>query len=841
MSFTWIPFYKEFSQKLLKYKDNRTPLINWIYENIDSSLIKHFKDNNEGKRVSDTDPFTVMAFINRGITWNKKIELCKLFKNFLDISTPVPQDFHGVPEMNNQRSNFIGFEYRRREGDIERLWNVFEDAVLDRDIEKSFDALNGQFLIKYVLSMGLFWIRPDKFLSLDGNNRAKLEALGIASFDGGFVPYKDYKAIMERLDDKMKSREINCNNYAEFSREAYLQNDGESTRDLPKLDSVNYWMYSPGENASKWGECQEEGIMCIGWDELGDLSEYGSREEVRSEIKNYYPTDGNAKNDSLTVWQFVKKMKVGDVVFAKKGLTKIVGRGVVKSDYIFDEKRNDFRHIRKVEWTNVGEWIPTEQNVMKTLTNITNDEDYVNELNKLMGVNEPSINMSNNFYDEFIKLLKGNYNLILTGAPGTGKTYLAKEIAKAMDADDDTIKMVQFHPSYDYTDFVEGLRPIKEGDTLGFQRKNGVFKEFCKEAIKNLIDSKKTGDELKEEKSFSDKYIELIDKIEEGEINEIKLRTGVKMKIVKVSDYNNIILRSLDTDSDRTYTVSYDRLLKLAKEFPNAHSFSRISNISEEIRNVIGGCNASAYWAVLNELYKYERKDRNYLAKVPYEMRLDNRVAPDYMAVRRKPFVFIIDEINRGEISKIFGELFFSIDAGYRGEKGRVDTQYQNLVPEEDVFSKGFYIPENVYIIGTMNDIDRSVESMDFAMRRRFAWKEITAKSRQSMLDDNKAWGAKGKPSDSVISEMKNRMDNLNAAIIDQYGDEEYSNKDKIGLSKAYQIGAAYFLKYTLYNNFDDLWTNHLEGLLYEYLRGKTNVEEKIDRLHQAYNDTKKY
>ena len=154
------------------------------------------------------------------------------------------------------------------------------------------------------------------------------------------------------------------------------------------------------------------------------------------------------------------------------------------------------------------------------------------------------------------------------------------------------------------------------------------------------------------------------------------------------------------------------------------------------------------------------------------------------------------------------------------------------------MFGDGFFIPKNVYIIGTMNDIDRSVESMDFAMRRRFAWKEITAKSRQHMLDEEGAWGANGKPSDSIIDEMKNRMDNLNAAIIDQYGDEVLSNKDKIGLSKAYQIGASYFLKYSLYNNFDDLWTNHIKGLLYEYLRGKTNIDKKIDRLLQAYNDT---
>lgn len=305
---------------------------------------------------------------------------------------------------------------------------------------------------------------------------------------------------------------------------------------------------------------------------------------------------------------------------------------------------------------------------------------------KEFGVQE-SINILNNIETEKIKkLLKANRNLILTGAPGTGKTYLAKEIAKSMDA---KWQLVQFHPSYDYTDFVEGLRPVKNGDNMGFERKDGVFKLFCKDAIKSS-----------------------------------------------------------------------------------------------------------------------------------------------------KPCVFIIDEINRGEISKIFGELFFSIDVGYRGIKGRVNTQYQNLIKEDDVFSEGFYIPENVYIIGTMNDIDRSVEAMDFAMRRRFAWKEITAKSRQSMLDDAAAWGESPKPSSEIIDEIKTRMDHLNACIIDQYDSDNLSVKDKIGLTKAYQIGASYFLKYGMYNNFDELWENHIEGLLYEYLRGTANIEVKLARLKKAYNDT---
>ena len=385
--------------------------------------------------------------------------------------------------------------------------------------------------------------------------------------------------------------------------------------------------------------------------------------------------------------------------------------------------------------------------------------------------------------------------------------------------------MVQFHPSMDYTDFVEGLRPLKSSSesALSFERKNGIFKDFCIDALKNLTDSKKSLSEIQSDRNIEEHYELLADEINGGIVTEIPLKTGVKMKAT-ISSQNNIILQALDEKgsiSPVTHTVSLNRIKKLAEAFKNLGELNSISNIHKQITDVIGGCNASAYWGVLN--YLYSHYDQNAIL-------IDDKV-------KRKNFVFIIDEINRGEISKIFGELFFSIDPGYRGINGRVMTQYHNMIEIGDYFDKGFYIPENVYIIGTMNDIDRSVESMDFAMRRRFAWKEITVESQMKILDDPNAWKDNTKPDDTILDELKARMRNLNNAIIDKYHPENLTNMNKIGLTPAYQIGPAYFLKYVLYNDFEDLWEFHLKGLLFEYLRGTQNIENKIDRLYNAYSD----
>lgn len=500
-------------------------------------------------------------------------------------------------------------------------------------------------------------------------------------------------------------------------------------------------------------------------------------------------------------------------------------QGFSNDDGILCRKLRSFIDLRGYNEDFLANASFASMSVIKAMMNInpSNNIEIIKKLDKIIAMQE-----NKDYVNSFVSLLKSNHNLILTGAPGTGKTYLAKEIAKSMGA---KYKLVQFHPSYDYTDFVEGLRPIKDGDTLGFHRKDGVFKEFCKEALKThdgVIEKETkriTTDTVK------NLFKELWDDIRKGKVETIALSSGKDSLRMIVDDNNKETIHFSSRDNHNVVSEGNDVTINDVITIIINNNISSIESLTNAgpNRETLGvGGNTSNKWAVCK--YILDKCHINYTSE------------------HRLPYVFIIDEINRGEISKIFGELFYSIDPGYRGEKGKVDTQYQNLIPKEgdmdydpykaDVFRNGFYVPENVYIIGTMNDIDRSVESMDFAMRRRFAWKEITAKSRQSMLDEDETWGSSGKPSEEVIAEMKARMDNLNSAIIDQYGDEKLSNKDKVGLTKAYQIGAAYFLKYALYNNFEELWTNHLEGLLYEYLRGKPNINEKIERLHQAYNDT---
>ena len=369
-------------------------------------------------------------------------------------------------------------------------------------------------------------------------------------------------------------------------------------------------------------------------------------------------------------------------------------------------------------------------------------------------------------YQKYIDLLQETHNLVLTGAPGTGKTYMAQMIAEEMGA---VTKFVQFHPSYDYTDFVEGLRPIeKEDGQMGFERRDGVFKEFCREAL--MENKTKTEDSYKLALQLFKKELK-----EKGEI---------------------VIPSYLKSSNTRTVCLSQNGTISVKGETSPVYSDDRI--------------------------LRYMRtKNKEELGNDTYTVSIGEHILKEYkpktsvINVGENPFVLIIDEINRGEASKIFGELFYAIDPGYRGKKDYlVQTQYQNLVPETDVFANGFYVPENVYILATMNDIDRSVESMDFAMRRRFTWQEITPDDTESMLDTL-----------PCVTKAKDTMHSLNNAIA-----------ETDGLGAAYMIGPSYFLKLGENGgNFEKLWKMNIEPLLKEYLRGFRKSAEILEKFNKAF------
>lgn len=729
MQFDWINFYSEFATKLLEFKNNRAELIADIqsaYSAINMKLPKLEREDS----IIDIDPFTVFGLFNKGITNANRIAILESFATVFNIKSKVPNNFDGIPVLNNLKATYYGFKDDRQAADIDNLWGLYESAInlAEKDDEanreiftKWYDTVHDQLGIRWNITMGLYWIRPYEFINLDSINRrfivdpdnmpvdfvnsvkkklnkvpyaaeylaikdACLHALKDGNYEYKNYPELSYRAwivskqvnqekaevkgkksskaaflrwfapLIQALRDlggsgtpaearakiieneQLSEDEINQtrgkNNVNKFENEVafarnYLVNAGyidksvygiwtltaagksvdmtsEMASDIFKnvlssspskqgkntdaladedVHTVRYWLYAPGEGSCMWDEFYTSGIMAIGWGEIGDLSTFDSKDAMKIKMREVIDESLSYKNAAHATWQFANEMKIGDIVFVKKGMHQIIGRGVVMSDYEYDNTRDDeYKNIRQVDWTHNGEWPHPGQAVMKTLTDITSYTDYVEKLNSLFEdeTEEDAEDVEKTYppytkedflsevfmpeeeYDKLSGILRIKKNIILQGAPGVGKTFVAKRIAFSMMGvkDVERVMMVQFHQSYSYEDFIMGFRP----STDGFELKRGAFYNFCKKA-------------------------------------------------------------EIDGDND---------------------------------------------------------------------------------------YFFIIDEINRGNLSKIFGELFMLIENDKRG------VSLQLLYSDEK-----FSVPKNIYIIGMMNTADRSLAMLDYALRRRFAFFEI--------------------------------------------------------------------------------------------------------------------
>ena len=712
--FDWVDFYKELSGKLLQYKDNREELIEKvrkIYEITGINLPTLEKDN----QIIDIDPFTFFGLFNKKLTDANRLSILKAIAELFDVKAPVPTAFDSIPVLNPQNATFYYFIPDRGDDDIQDLWELFDAALAyAKDpspetiakVSKYFDScINKKGNGNSKITIGLYWIAPNALLNLDQRNTWYIYESG--KIPEGLVktlpeieakiPSDKYFDIVEKLHAYLHSDASQLKDFKELSFEAWRyseqvnqeqaaakkveaqrKNKGAVIAD-EGVETVHYWIYAPGDGAMYWDEFYSAGTMGIGWDDIGDLSAYNTKSEMRQAMQEKIDPSRSFKNDAHATWQFVNEMKPGDIIFAKKGMHQVIGRGVVGSDYEFDLQRDHYKNIRQVKWTHKGEWQHPGQAVMKTLTDITAYTDYVEKLNSLFeseiedDIEEPveidlkpydadmfleEVYMDKNKYDTLVALIEKKKNVILQGAPGVGKTFAAKRLAYSIMGvkDPSRVMMVQFHQSYSYEDFIMGFRPTQEG---GFELKHGAFYDFCKSA---------------------------------------------------------------EVDSEDT------------------------------------------------------------------------------------PYFFIIDEINRGNLSKIFGELFMLIESDKRG------IELKLLYADEK-----FSVPKNVYIIGMMNTSDRSLAMMDYALRRRFAF-----------FDMDPGFNTKGfrQYQEGLQSEKFNklieRVESLNADI---------ASDDSLG--EGFCIGHSYFceLKETSDQTLSGIVEFELVPLLKEYwfdepAKAKTWIED---------------
>ena len=529
-----------------------------------------------------------------------------------------------------------------------------------------------------------------------------------------------------------------------------------------------YWLYNPGEKADKWEEFYNEDIMAIGWDKLEDLENYTDRKSILEALIENYDGREDQRNNVSAIDDFCNgenKINIGDIVIVKKGTKTLLGYGRVTSDYYYDENREEFLHCREVEWFKKGEWEVDVNLPRKTLTDIT-----LEKARYLLNImNENTSNQENN---HIMELLKYKPQIILQGPPGTGKTREAKRIARALLglAEDiplegnEQFKLIQFHPSYSYEDFVRGIvaKPNEEGDGIVYTADNKVLAEFANRAQKSL-------QECLERQSKPINWEDFRDFLQDKKKKNKEVYFSDKVKLDRIENYKD------------GHSALYFLVKKNEDWMPN-EAMIHFSNFSQEN---------------LDDNFEnfYTNYDRGYWESIT-----------NYFInwfKQPEPYVLIIDEINRANLSAVLGELIYALE--YRGEA--VQSMY--TIDEDN----SLVLPPNLYIIGTMNTADRSVGHIDYAIRRRFAFVNVLPEDLTSEL---------GNQFESTLFAKVTNLFNTNLS-------SEFKKEDV-------QLGHSYFI--TEYTPIDIRWKYEIKPILLEYVKDGILIGEGIETIiNNLYND----
>lgn len=634
----------------------------------------------------------------------------------------------------------------------------------------------------------------------------------------------------QELIDLVRSK-IPINSFEDVNHKILAQDILYQSLDGQLGSNKKYWRVgTKDEHQSYWEIMKKDDKIGIGWSDIGDLD--NTTVSSKNEIITLLKSQGFFKNDNLNlskkageIFNFYSNIKIGDVIIAQDGET-ILGIGIVKDDYCFNANDN-FSHQKLVDWKVFNPDLKNSQGNRTTVYQVTNSN-VINKVEALL--NESNTAKMGNAINPNDKPL----NQILYGPPGTGKTYNTinkalliletkteeeinteeRDVLKARF--DDYIKNGQivfttFHQSMSYEDFIEGIKPLKpedEDEFVKYDIEEGIFKRLCRQAIKEFY-QKGTNDETFERlNSFENAWNDLLENVQNSIDNNgvfpLDTKSGQAMDAFEISNRGNLYLRP-QYEGAKDYTVSHDRSQKLFEAFPNLEV---VNNIDKEFRSVIGGSNSTAYWSVLNYIITW--LNENPTAPSIQQateisdtlIKFDNKIVKENIESKVLNYVIIIDEINRGNVSQIFGELITLIEEDKRLGK---DEALEVMLP----YSKEkFGVPPNLYIVGTMNTADRSVEALDTALRRRFCFEEIEPNSQLI--------ATKGK-----LKESNGEVEGVNLPRVLK----TINNRIEILSNRDHKIGHSYFMKVASLADLKATFKKNIIPLLQEYFY---NDYEKI-------------